>query len=66
MAGLGGGHDGLRDGWRRLRFAEVDNVAPFNMGVDNVDITVVPEPSASAILFGALPFAAAFLRNRRN
>jgi hypothetical protein len=32
----------------RLRFAEVDNVAPFNFGVDAVDIdgnaSVVPEP----------------------
>jgi hypothetical protein len=32
----------------RLRFAEVDNLAPFNFGVDAVDIdgnaTVVPEP----------------------
>ena len=28
----------------RLRFAEVDNVAPFNFGVDQVDIDAVPEP----------------------
>lgn len=28
----------------RLRFAEVDNVAPFNFGVDNVDVNAVPEP----------------------
>lgn len=29
----------------RLRFAEVDNVAPFNLGVDSVSLNAVPEPS---------------------
>jgi hypothetical protein len=29
----------------RLRFAEVDNVAAFQLGIDNVNITI-PEPSA--------------------
>src|SRR4051812_22353469 len=31
----------------RLRFAETDNVAPFQLGVDNVslDTSAVPEPS---------------------
>jgi len=39
----------------RLRFAEVDNVAPFNLGVDNVDINqVVPEPSSWIMTLGAL------------
>lgn len=30
----------------RLRFAETDNVGPFNFGVDNVSISQVPLPSA--------------------
>lgn len=37
----------------RLRFAEVDNVAPFQMGVDNVAIVgvaAVPEPSTALML----------------
>jgi len=39
----------------RLRFAEVDNVAPFNLGVDNVDINqAVPEPSTWIMTLGAL------------
>jgi hypothetical protein len=39
----------------RLRLAEVDNVAPFNLGVDNVDINqVVPEPSSWIMTVGAL------------
>jgi len=31
----------------RLRFAEVDNVAPFQLGVDNVSLetSAVPEPA---------------------
>jgi hypothetical protein len=36
----------------RLRFAETDNVGPFQFGVDDVRIDVVPEP-ASLPLFGA-------------
>ncbi len=38
----------------RLRFAETDNLGPFQLGVDNVrfDNGTVPEP-ASALLFGA-------------
>ena len=36
----------------RLRFAETDNLAPFQLGVDNVSINVVPEP-ALALLLGA-------------
>jgi len=39
----------------RLRFAEVDNLAPFQVGVDNVSINAinaVPEP-ASTLLLGA-------------
>ena len=40
----------------RLRFAEVDNVAPFNFGVDNVDVLAgaVPEPSTWITAFGAV------------
>jgi PEP-CTERM motif-containing protein len=47
----------------RLRFAEVDNVAPFNLGVDNVDINAVPEPSSWIMTFGAL-LVAVFVRRR--
>lgn len=36
----------------RLRFAEVDNLGPFQLGVDNVDIVAVPELS-SGLLVGA-------------
>ncbi|MDB5937249.1 MAG: hypothetical protein JWQ01_4593 [Massilia sp.] len=41
----------------RLRFAEVDNVAPFNLGVDAVDITLgnpIPEPATWTLMFAAL------------
>jgi hypothetical protein len=39
----------------RLRFAEVDNVNVFNLGVDGVGIDVdVPEPASWAMLSGAL------------
>jgi hypothetical protein len=40
----------------RLRFAETDNVFNFQMGVDNVDISLsaVPEPSCLIPLSGAL------------
>jgi hypothetical protein len=41
----------------RLRFAEVDNVSFFNMGVDNVSITI-PAPAAA-------PLLAALTLNRR-
>ena len=34
----------------RLRFAEVDNLGPFQFGVDNVDISAVPEPSSAVLM----------------
>ena len=37
----------------RLRFAEVDNVNFLNVGVDNVSIVVVPEPTSLTLLVGA-------------
>lgn len=52
----------------RLRFAEVDNVSFFNLGVDAVDINVnaIPEPSTWMMTVGALFGAALFRRlNRR-
>lgn len=50
----------------RLRFAEVDNVAPFNLGVDNVAITVdaIPEPS-TWVLVGSGLLVAACSRRRK-
>jgi hypothetical protein len=43
----------------RLRFAEVDNVAPFNMGVDAVDVAAVdvaavPEPATWMMMAGVI------------
>ena len=55
----------------RLRFAEVDNLAPLQLGVDNVSLDVgsagVPEP-ASALTMGAGLVAMGFglLRRRRH
>ena len=34
----------------RLRFAEVDNVDVFNLGVDAVDLRVIPEPAMAGLL----------------
>lgn len=51
----------------RLRFAETDNVFTFQLGVDNVSLTAVPEPS-SVVLFGTgalLGLAGIRRRNRR-
>jgi hypothetical protein len=41
----------------RLRFAEVDNVNFFNLGVDNVRLVVVPTPASGAIGLGLLALA---------
>jgi len=43
----------------RLRFAEADNLAPFNLGVDNVSIEVtdgstIPEPASFLMAAAAL------------
>lgn len=46
----------------RLRFAEVDNLAALQMGVDNVQLTTVPEPG---VLLTALGAAALALRRGR-
>lgn len=47
----------------RLRFAEVDNVNFFNMGVDDVSIFVVPAPSTWVLMCGGM--ASALWRRRR-
>jgi len=43
----------------RLRFAETDNVAPFNAGIDNVSLSDVPEPSTMLAGFALLGLAVA-------
>lgn len=48
----------------RLRIAEVDNVFTFNLGVDNVDVAVIPEPSTWMLMAGAL-LAIGWTRLRR-
>ena len=49
----------------RLRFSEVDSIAPLNLGVDDVSL-VVPEPSTLALLFaGGTVGSSLFLRRRR-
>jgi hypothetical protein len=50
-----------------LRFAEVDNLGHFNMGVDDVSITAtVPEPATwASMLVGGLAVAAVWCQQRR-
>jgi len=45
----------------RLRFAEVDNVSFFNMGVDDVSLVIIPPPGALA----SVGIAVAWPRRRR-
>ena len=47
-----------------LRFAETDNVFGFQLGVDNVDFQIVPEPS-SLLTIGSAGLALALLLRRR-
>lgn len=49
----------------RLRFAETDNLAQFQMGIDNVRIDVVPEPSALLLLGIAMSALVAARRSGR-
>lgn len=48
----------------RLRFAEVDNVDVFNLGVDAVDIQVVPEPELAGVAAGVMCLVAIGLLGR--
>ena len=38
----------------RLRFAEVDNLGPLQVGIDNVGIAAVPEPATLPLLLGGV------------
>lgn len=52
----------------RLRFAETDNLGPFQMGIDDVRIVAtatVPEPASGALLAAALAAIAATRTGRR-
>jgi hypothetical protein len=48
----------------RLRFAETDNLAPLQMGIDNVRIDAIPEPS-TMLLFGVAMTALVVARSGR-
>jgi hypothetical protein len=48
----------------RLRFAEVDNLFTFQLGVDNVDLRAVPEPKSALLVLMAFATLAGFLRSR--
>jgi len=50
----------------RLRFAETDNLAPFQLGIDNVAINAVPEPASIVLLLGAALAAARAGRRPRD
>lgn len=50
----------------RLRFAEADNVGPFQMGVDNVRFSAVPEPSSLALAAIGTLICVVGLRSRRS
>jgi len=49
----------------RLRFAEIDNVFTFQMGVDNVNLTVTPVPEPSALILSSIGGAVLWRRIRR-
>jgi hypothetical protein len=53
----------------RLRFAEVDNIFPFQLGIDNVSLdqpaAVIPEP-ASLLLLGTGLVALTWRRRQRH
>jgi hypothetical protein len=49
----------------RLRFTEVDNVSIFQLGVDNVSLTTVPEPSTLILAATAVPLGLVYWRVRR-
>lgn len=57
-----------RGGVYRLRFAQVDNLGNFNMGIDDVSITAsVPEPATwASMMVGGLALVAACRRQRRS
>jgi hypothetical protein len=46
--------DPLPAGAYQLRFAEIDTVQLFNMGIDNVSITAIPEPQLWTFASGVL------------
>lgn len=59
-------------GWFDLRFAEVDNRGPINLGVDNVSVvfavaavTEVPEPGTLALLLAGVVVLPVGRRRRR-
>jgi len=49
----------------RLRFAEVDNLFTFQLGVDNVDLRAIPEPDSALLVLMASVTLAGFLQGRR-
>ena len=49
----------------RLRFAEVDNLFTFQLGVDNVDLHAVPEPKSALLVLMAFATLAGFRRIAR-
>jgi hypothetical protein len=48
----------------RLRFAEVDNVFLFNLGVDDVRLEAIPEPAGWAVCLAAGCLVAGLVRRR--
>lgn len=49
----------------RLRFAEVDNAAPFNFGVDDVALNATPTPEPSTILSAVVAITGTVIARRR-